>query len=485
MNAKQDNYKWYALSTTTLGALLASLSGNTLIVALPVISKDLHSSLVTIMWTMMIYMLAITVLVPSIGRFADIIGRKKLFVSGFAVFAFSSLICGMVGSGGQLVLARLVQSIGASLMMATSTAIVADVFPPTELGTALGINGMVISVGGVIGPIIGGLLASYDWRWVFYFNFPLGLIGTVWAWVQLRETVQLPQGQRFDWQGTGLFTVSLCLILISLSFGDMVGWNSPYIISGLVLGLGLLAAFIITEKRVEQPMLDLALFKHRLLASAFTTNFLNGVARGAVMFLMMFFFQIIWSIPPLQTAFLLIPFAVAMMIIAPISGRLSDLYGSRELSSLGLGVAAIALFGLTQLQYSTNIMTVMLWLVLMGLGSGFFFSPNTNAIMGAVAAERRGIAAGTRTMMNNAGALVSLAIGLALVSSSMSAEAMQGLMTHSHVGSEGIVVSSFMTGLHRTFWLSFLISVVAVAVSMLRGPSANHKITKDRISQSS
>jgi len=466
---KQDNYKWLALSCTTLGALLSVLNSSTLTVALPVISRDLHSSLEIIMWTLMIYMLAITVLVPSIGRFADIIGRKKLYVSGFAIFTCSSLLCGIINSGGQLVAARFVQAVGGSLMLATSTAIVTDAFPATQLGTALGINVMVISAGAVIGPILGGILTAWNWRWLFFFNFPLGIIGTVWAWFQLRETVKLPRGQHFDWQGTMLFTISLSLFLVALTFGDMVGWLSPFIILGLLVGILLMVAFIYIENKVDQPMLDLSLFKKRILAAAYISNFLNGIARGAVTILMIFFFQIIWGKTPLEAGIMLTPFALAMMVIAPISGRLSDRYGSRELSSLGLAVSAIGLLGLTQLQYSTPVGMIMLWMVLMGLGSGFFFSPNTNAIMGSVAPERRGIAAGTRTMMNNAGMLVSMAMGLALITSSMSPTALQGLLTHTQVGSQGVVVSGFITGLHRAFWLSFIVSIAAVLASLLRG----------------
>lgn len=471
MKEKKDNYKWFALSCTSLGALLSVLNSSTITVALPVISRDLNSSLATVMWTMMIYMLVITVLVPSIGRIADIIGRKQLYVIGFAIFTASSLLCGLINSGGQLVAARFVQAVGGSLMLATSTAIVTDAFPTAELGAALGINGMIISAGSVIGPILGGILTSWNWRWVFFINFPLGLIGTCWAAAKLRETVKLPQGQQFDWYGTTLFTVSLSLILIALTFGDMAGWLSPYTIAGLLMGILLLIVFIKVESKVEQPMLDLALFKQRILAAAYASNLLNGIARGAVTILMIFFFQVIWNKSPLEAGILLTPFALAMMVIAPVSGRLSDRYGSRELSSLGLAVSAVGLLGLTQLQYDSTVGTIMVWMVLMGLGSGFFFSPNTNAIMRSVSPGRRGIAAGTRTMMNNAGMLISMAMGMALISSSMSPTAVQGLLTHTQSGSEGIVISGFIAGLHRAFWLSFIVSLLAVGASLMRGPS--------------
>lgn len=463
------NYKWYALSCTTLGALLSIINSNTVIVALPVIAKDLHVSPEVIVWILMVYMLSITVLVPTIGRVADIIGRKKLYVIGFALFTFSSLLCGLSQSGSQLIAARFLQAVGGSLIMANSTTIVADAFPFWQLGRALGINAMVISSGAVIGPVIGGLLTALSWRWAFFFNLPLGVIGTIWAAVQLREVVKLPEGQRLDWQGTLLFTASFSLILLALTFGDMVGWLTTWIMISLVLGGLLLLVFIYVEAHVEQPMLDLSLFRRRLLAAAYASNFLNGVARGAVSFLMVFFFQVIWGEDPLRAGILLIPFAAAMMVVAPVSGFLSDRYGSRELSSLGLAVSAMGLLGLTRLQATTTMREVMVWLVIMGMGSGFFFSPNTNAIMGAVAPERRGIAAGTRTMMNNAGMVISIALGLAMTASSMSPEALQGLFAGIQVGTQGIISQEFIAGLHRTFWVSFIISIVAAAVAFMRG----------------
>ncbi len=471
MIAKTErNYKWFALSCTTLGALLSVLDGTILTIALPVIARDLHSSLETVMWTLMIYMLSLAILVPTIGRFADIIGRKKLYVTGFIVFTLSSLFCGLVQNGGQLILMRFIQSVGGSLLLANSTAIVTDAFPKHELGRALGINGMVISVGSAIGPILGGALTAINWRLVFFFNVPLGIIGTIWAAVQLREIAELPKGQRMDWPGTIFFTVGLTLLLLALTFGVMAGVTSPLFIGGLAGGLLLLAAFICIEGRVEQPMLDLSLFKHRLLAAAYSCNFLNGIARGVVTFMMIFFFQIIWGIDPLRAGILMAPFALAMMVVAPLSGWMSDRYGSRELSSIGLALSAVGLFGLAHMHTDTALAEIMTWMVVMGAGSGLFFSPNTNAIMGAVVPERRGIAGGTRTMMNNAGTVISLALGVAMIGSSMSPSTMQNLFIGIQIGSQGVVVSEFLAGLHRIFWLSFIISVIAAVVALMRGP---------------
>jgi MFS family permease len=217
-------------------------------------------------------------------------------------------------------------------------------------------------------------------------------------------------------------------------------------------------------------MLDLGLFKTRILAFAFTSNLLNGIARGAVTFLLVFFFQGIRAIDPVMSGILLAPFAVSMMVMAPISGILSDKYGSRGLSSLGLLISALGLLGMVFITKDTSVLELCVWMFIAGLGSGMFFSPNTNAIMGAVPVERRGIAAGVRTMMNNAGSVISLALAMAIISSSIDPAAMQALFTGTQVGSQGIAVGDFIAGLRVAFGISFGISLIAALISYMRGP---------------
>lgn len=464
------DYKWKALSCTSLGALFSVLSGSTLVIALPAIMKDLHASMGSIVWTLMIYMLVLTILVPSVGRVADMIGRKKLYVSGLVVFTVGSALCGVASTGWQLVWFRFVQAVGGSLMVGNSTAIVADAFPKKELGRALGINGMVISVASVIGPILGGAFINIGWRYIFYINIPVGIIGILWSAIQLKELDVLPVKQKFDWGGTVTFTVGMSLLLLALTVGAFYGWGSLLVLL-LFAGAALfLALFIFIENKVGQPMLDLELFKSRMLAFAFASNLLNGIARGAVTFLLVFFFQGIKAIDPIISGILLAPFAVSMMIMAPISGILSDKYGSRELSSLGLLISAAGLVGMIFITANTSVVELCVWMFIAGLGSGMFFSPNTNAIMGAVPVERRGIAAGVRTMMNNAGSVISIALAMAIISSSIDPAAMQALFTGTQVGSHGIAVGQFISGLRTAFVISFAMSVAAAVISYLRGP---------------
>lgn len=467
---KKDNYKWIALSCTTIGALFSVLSGSTLMIALPVIMKDLNASMNVVTWTIMGYMLAMTILVPSIGRMADMVGRKKLYVSGFALFTIASLLCAISQTGVQLLIYRLIQAVGGSLMVANSTAIVADAFPKKELGKALGINSMIISIASVIGPILGGFLINVGWRSIFYINIPIGIIGTLWAAFQLKETSILSDKQKFDIKGTLTFSTGMLALLVALSFGGFIGWLNITVIGLIAVSIALLWWFVRIENNTEEPMLDLRLLKTRVLAFAYASNLLNGVARGAVTFLLIFFFQGIKGIDPIVAGMLLAPMAISMMIISPISGYLSDKYGARILSSVGLLVSAVGLLGMMFITSTTSVAELVIWMLIMGVGSGMFFSPNTSAIMGMVPANKRGVAAGVRTMATNAGNVLSIAISMAIISSSISPDAMQALFIGTQVGSEGIAIGQFVSGLRMAFTISFIFSIIAAVISYLRGP---------------
>jgi len=464
------DYKWKALSCTTLGALFSVLSGSTLVVALPVIMKDLHASMNVIAWTIMGYMLIMTILVPSIGRMGDMYGRKKLYVSGFAIFTFASLLCGLSQTGMQLIIFRLLQAVGGSLILANGTAIVADAFPREELGKALGLNISVISVAIIVGPILGGFLMAFGWRSIFYINIPIGIIGTLWSLYQLKEMNKVTEKQTFDLKGTLSFTAGVLLLLTALSLGAFMGWTNPYVILIFAVSMAIMALFVRIETKTNQPMLDLRLFKTRVIAFAYISNLLNGIARGSVTFLLIFFFQGIKGMDPLNAGLMLSPFAIAMMIISPFSGSLSDKYGTRVLSSVGLLITAVGLGGLMLIKPTTSITVLILWMLIMGFGSGMFFSPNTSSIMGCVPADKRGIAAGVNTMMSNAGALLSIALSMAIISSSISPDAMQALFLGNQVSTNGIAPNEFVSGLRMAFTISFIFSIVAAAISFLRGP---------------
>lgn len=466
-------YKWLALSATSLGALLSVMTGTALLIALPNVAADLNAPMIIIIWVLISYMLAITVLVPSIGRIADMMGRKKLFVLGSGIFTVTSLFAGMSQSGMELLIIRVVQSVGGSLMMATSVAIVADAFPKGELGKALGINVMVIAVSFAIGPIVGGILTiTVGWRWIFYMNVPLGALVTIWSLIQIKDIAPHLKGEKFDWLGATSFTAGMFFLLYALTEGGFGGWTSPLVITSFILAAILIPLFVYIEFKIKQPMLDLRLFKSRVLIFAYSSKLMNGIAIGALIFLLIFYLLGIKSMSPFIASIYLIPFAVAMMVMAPISGALSDKYGSRILSSLGLLVSGIGLLGFALfIRVDMSLLEIIFLGTVIGVGSGMFNSPNINTIMSMMPPERRGTAGATSIMMANAGSVISIAMTFAILSSGLTPRAMDALFIGAHIGSKGIYVSTFISDLRLAFYVSFFISIAAAIISYMRGPT--------------
>ncbi|WP_297167745.1 MFS transporter [Thermogemmatispora sp.] len=467
-----NGYRWTALSVTTVGALLASIQGSALLIALPAILVELQASFFTIMWTLMGYLLVLTVLTPIVGRLADIWGRKRLYNSGFLLFALGSLVAGLaqpVFHGADLVAGRLIQGIGAALLMTNSTAIVTDAFRKGEVGLGLGINQIAGAAGFLIGPIIGGLLTEWSWRWVFLFNVPLATFGTLWGIWRLREPVRPARQTPIDWLGgltlaVGLFGTLLALTMVAF---PLLGESATMVI--LAMGLVSLLLFVLIEPRSQAPILQIQLFRERLFAMASLSGLLNGIARGAVLFLLIFFLQGPYGQDPLTAGLMLAPFGAAFMIIGPLSGRLSDYIGSRILTPIGLAVSALGLLGLTTITPTTPFWLLSLYMALMGGGSGFFVSPNTNAIMSAVPPQQRGAAAGLLGMLNNTGQMLSIAIvfPLALKGVPMGA-VMQVFVYGGGMGQFPSALATFMHGLHAAFLVSFALSLAAMLVAALR-----------------
>jgi len=346
---------------------------------------------------------------------------------------------------------------------------------------------MVISVAAVAGPIIGGFLIGFGWRYIFYINVPIGIIGTFWAFYQLKESNITSEKQKIDFSGTLAFSIGMLALLTALTLGGFSGWANIYVLILFIASIACLGLFVHIENKVEYPMLDLRLLRTRILAFAFASNFLNGVARGAVTFLLIFYLQGIKGIDPMMAGILLSPFAIALMVAAPLSGMLADKHGSRILSSVGLIISAIGLAGLMTIKVNTSTIELVIFMSIMGIGSGMFFAPNSSTIMGSVPSDKRGIAAGVTTMMNNAGQILSIAISMAIISSSISAKAMQDLFIGSQVGSKGIATGQFISGLRTAFTLCFIFSLLAAFISYLRGPKptwekdCNHEIKKNNI----
>src|ERR1022692_1597828 len=270
-----------------------------------------------------------------------------------------------------------------------------------------------------IGPVLGGALVAINWPWVFWFNVPLGLAGSLWAAMVLHEQGRRSEDRRFDYLGTVTFLIGLTGLVYGISKGGISGWNSPLVIGGLILAAVLLPAFVLIEQRSKAPMLDLSIFQNRLFSTSAAGAFINGLARFALMFVFVFYFQGVQGNSPILAGINLAPLAVGMLISSPAAGIWADRRGSRMLAGMGMVVTAVGLALMTTLGRDTAYVASGVYMFIVGFGSGMFNSPNTAAMMGTVDAHRRGIASGARILVQNTGAVLSIAFVLAVITSSV------------------------------------------------------------------
>jgi EmrB/QacA subfamily drug resistance transporter len=468
VDSDHDAYKWWALSCTSLGMLLATINSGTLIIALPNLERSLHTSLLELVWVILVYMIASTVLVLSAGRLSDQFGRKKAYVGGFLLFAAASLGAGFAGSGTELILWRILQGIGGAFLFANSAAIVTDAFPKEQLGLAMGTNTMVAAVGLVIGPVLGGALVAISWHWVFWFNVPFGIAGSLWGGFILHEVTGRSEDRSFDYLGTVTFLIGLTGLVYGISKGGISGWTSPLVIPALLAAVVFLPLFVLVESRHKSPMLDLSIFRDRLFATASGAAFANGLARFALMFVFVFYFQGVQGDSPILAGVKLAPLALGMLVASPAAGVWADRRGSRTLAVLGMVVTAIGLALMTTLQRDTSYVWPGIYMFVVGIGSGMFNSPNTAAMMGTVAPHRRGIAAGARVLVQNTGAVISIAFVLAVVTSAVPKNVLfrvfSGLANHLSTAQ----LTPFISNMHTALWCLAAVSVVGAVISAAR-----------------
>jgi EmrB/QacA subfamily drug resistance transporter len=462
------HYKWWALSCTSLGMLMATINSGTLIIALPTLETRLHTSLLELVWVILAYMIASTVLVLSAGRLSDLFGRKHAFAAGFMVFALASLGAGFAANGTELILWRIIQGVGGAFLFANAAAIVTDAFPAAQLGVAMGTNVMIAAVGLVLGPVLGGLLVSISWQWVFWFNVPFGIAGAVWASVVLRDTSGRDAERGLDPLGTLFFLAGFTGLVLAISRGGLTGWNDAVVLAGFAAAIVLLPLFVYVEARQRAPMLDLSLFGDRLFAAAAGAAFLNGLSRFALMFVFVFYFQGAQGDSALTAGLKLTPMALGMLIASPIAGAIADRRGSRALAALGMAVGAAALAAMTTLEVTSPFWQSGLWLFVVGCGSGMFNSPNTAAMMGSVRPNRRGIAAGARMLVQNSGAVISIAFVMAVVTAAIPTDVLFKIFSGLAHGLTANQLAPFINNMHLALWILAVVSVIGAFVSLLR-----------------
>jgi MFS family permease len=439
------NYKWVALSNTTLGVLMAAIDGSIVIISLPAIFNGIKlnpldpGSTSYLLWVMMGYLLVTAVLVVAFGRLGDMFGRVRMYNAGFAIFTVGSLVLAatpFTGAAGAIwiIAMRFVQAIGGALLFANSQAILTDAFPPEQRGLAFGINGISFLAGQFIGLVVGGILAAINWRLVFFVSVPVGIVGTIWGYLRLEELGTVTHA-RIDWPGNLTFAVGLTALLIGITYGiqpyggQAMGWTNPFVIGMIVGGGLLLGLFVWIERRVAQPLFDLDLFGIRAFGAGNLAGFLSALGRGGLSFVLVIWLQGIWlplhgyeyADTPLWAGIYMLPLTVGALVFGPLSGYLSDRFGARPFATGGMLVATGSFLGLILLPVNFPYWAFGGLLLVSGIGGGLFMSPNMAGIMNSVPARQRGAAAGMRATFQNAGMVVSIGVFFSLMIAGLAA----------------------------------------------------------------
>lgn len=556
---KSDNYKWVALANTTLGVIMATIDSSIMLIALPDIFRGiklnplLPGNSFYLLWMILSFLIVSSVLVVSFGRLGDMFGRVKMYNLGFVIYTVSSLLLAitwMHGSAAALYLVgmRVFQGVGAAFIMANSAAILTDAFPANQRGMALGINNVAGISGAFIGLVLGGILGPIDWRLIFLVSVPFGIAGTLWAYFMLHDTKDTKSGGKIDWAGNITFALGLILVMIGITYGiephgsHAMSWTSPAVLAELISGVLFLISFLIIEANVKQPMFRLHLFKIRAFSAGVLSSFLSAIARGGLMFMLIIWLQGIW-LPqhgysfvrtPLWAGIFMLPLTAGILIAGPISGILSDKFGSRPFATAGMIGSAVSFMLLDLLPIDFNYVAFALILLLMGLSMGCFASPNRAGVMNSLPAEDRGAGGGMNSTFQNSAQVLSIGIfftlmiiGLAAtlpvhLSSGLTkygvAPAVAASVAHlppvsvlfaaflgynpvqqllkpqvfnaipvhdraiitGHAFFPGLISKSFSSGLHEAFVFAVITCLVAAAASWFRGKKYVHSEAMDK-----
>jgi len=455
------------LLAVAVGTFMSALDSSVVNIALPSISSHFKAPLFIIEWVVMSYLLVISSLLLTYGRLGDMYGHKKIYIAGFVIFTIGSLLCGVAPTIAMLIAFRAVQALGAGMLMSMGPAIVTDVTPAYRRGKALGITAVAVSVALTTGPVLGGFLTThFGWQSIFFINIPIGIIGTFWVY-KIVPNQSLCEVQNFDVAGAATVFLALMSILIPLSYTEKYGWGNSYIIASLIFGVLLLLLFVYIENKIKSPMMDLGLFKSRLFTMSNVSALINYMAQFSVTLLMPFYLMQLKGLPPSKAGLMLIPMPVTMMIVAPISGALSDRFDSRYISSAGMGLISFGIFLLSRLSFDSTTAYIILTLAIIGLGSGLFQTPNNSAIMGSVPGNRRGIASSMLATMRNMGMVMGVAVSGALFSSRLGY--LKSVMSSQGIAGSKLEVASFMGALSFTLAVSSVLAAAAILTSLMKG----------------
>ena len=466
------SYKWWVFATIAIGTFVSVVDTVSVLIALPDIAAHFNADLPTVQWVVVGNALAISVLILPMGRLGDIVGRKWVYIGGLAIFVAGAALAGIAVNLPWVITAKVFQGAGSAMIQGNGMATVISAFSGAERGKALGTHMSVVGSGAIAGPAVGGLLvAAFGWRSVFFVNVPIGIL-TILATMYI---LQQPRGGSadtdrssgsFDWLGAGLSGLTLLVFLLVVGNGHRLGWSSPAVVFGAAATVAAMAAFIWWELRTPYPMLDLRLFKRKLVAIGIGASWLSFLGSQATRFMMPFYLQRLLEMSPRDVGLAMIPPAICMVLLGPVSGRLSDRFGWRVLTMSGLGISAAGAFLLAaNLTESSSVPFIVLMMMLQACGMALFNSPNNSSVLGAVDRSQYGVVASLTQLVRNSANVTSIAIATTIVVVTMASfgvEPSLDAVSHS-------VADAFVAGLKWAFLVMGIMLVVGVGLVAIRG----------------
>lgn len=431
MNDSHSANPWLIFSVTAMGTFMATLDSSIVNVALPEITAKLGADISVTQWVVTAYLLVISSLLPVFGRAGDMYGQRRIYTTGVSVFTMASILCGYSASIWMLVTSRILQAIGASMMMANGPAIIVLTFKPQERGRAIGTMGTVVAMGAVVGPALGGLLVgSFGWGSIFFVNIPVGIACFIAGRIILPKGVH--KDETFDFAGSFLFAAGICLLLLAMNHGGSWGWTSPATLTSLTAGIISAAAFVMIETRIKHPMLDLSMFRIWPFTAGNLTGLFSFIAMSCNVILLPFYLTTVHHLTPSQIGLIITPFPLAMGLVAPVSGHLSDRISRVKLTTAGLGIVTVALFFISRFNAETGIASVACMQAMMGVGNGLFQSPNNNSVISSVPREKTGVAGGIGALMRNIGMVTGTAMSVTIFQSVRKSSSASGITAFLH-----------------------------------------------------
>ncbi|MDF2633841.1 MAG: drug resistance transporter, EmrB/QacA subfamily [Pelosinus sp.] len=470
---KLPYYRWLIFSVTVMGTFMAVLDSSIVNVALPLIAGSFGVELTVVQWVVTAYLLTISSLLPLFGKIGDMYGRRKIYLSGFAIFTVGSLLCSVSSSIWFLVVSRVLQAIGASMLMSNSPAIISITFPGKERGRVLGMNGTVVALAAMAGPSLGGILVGvFNWQWIFYINLPIGVIACLLGYYILPVEKKCASGT-FDFKGAVLFALGMTGLLVVLSEGHEWGWGSFITSIIAISSIGLLSVFVWHEGRVKQPMIDLSLFRRWPFLAGNVSGLLSFMAMFSNNMLMPFYLHSVLLLTPTEIGLAITPFPLLMAVAAPLSGYLSERISPVILTTSGLGILMLGLLYLSTLDAQSIIWQVAIGQGIMGIGNGMFQSPNNNSVLSAVPASKVGLASGISALMRNVGMVSGTAVAVSVFESRRQQE-----LANIAVLNHDVYISAFLSAYHVALLIGACFAGIGLLISLSRKGHVYLKVVK-------